>query len=205
MEDEKLENLFSKVVLELEKKGYAPINIRESFDRVAPKLAWQHNWLLLFIITAAMLTGFFLPPIIVLGGLFLPDGYGYLAAALLLGSAGFLFYFSLSAFTIHEWVKSLFTFVMSLLIGAITFLSHYAALFLIEEFTSRLSGLAPLAAIPGAPTELGIVASFLPSPLGLAELLVIVLLGYNLWPFIFWVKERLESKRRVIIEKKLRV
>lgn len=197
MEEKRLEELFTKVIAELEQKGYAPINIRESFDRVAPPLAWQHNWLLLFIILAAFLVGILVPPVVVLAGLFLPTSNGFLVAALLLGASGLLYYFALSAFTIHEWVKLLFTIVMSLLMAGTLFLSHHLALALVRLFQERVAALAPLSELPGAPAELVIAASFFPAPLSLTELLLILLMAYNLWPLLFWLKEKFESKKRV--------
>jgi len=200
MEDKALSDYFKGVIDKAEKDGHPPIVVRASFDRVAPKLAWQHNWMIPLLIMAAVLTGVLIPPVVVLGSLFLAEAAKYYLASLLLGASGFLFYFALSAFNIHEWVKLVFTFIMSLIIGAAAFGTHAAATFALTIFQSKLAEIAPGVAaaqsagidIPGA----SLLTSVFPAPLSLQSLLIIVFVSYNLWPLLFWIKDRFESRQR---------
>ncbi len=200
MEEQKLKELFTKVIDQLTKKGYAPINIRESFDRIAPPLPWQHNWLIFFIMLAAFLTGVFIPPLIIFSSFFLHGTDAYVVATVLMGAAGFLFYFALSAFNIHEWAKMLFTFLMSLLMAGVTYISHFAATRVVNNVQSKLSSLAPLAEMPGAPAEASLLQTVFADPITITWLLVIVFVAYNFWPIVFWLLEKAASSEPISIK-----
>lgn|GEM_PF-3076503 len=207
MEDATLEKAFKNGIDELEGKGYAPIVIHESFDRVAPPLPWQHNWLILLILAAGVLFGLLLVPLALFGSLFLQGSPSIIVTTLLFGLGGFLFYFALSAFNIHEWVKSLFTALSSVIVVAGAVLARRFVVTALNETASQLhqlqtqmSGIQSQAAqfgitLPSVPGST-LLSVFSSDPLPLGVFVITILLAYNLWPLLFWTIEKIQSRRK---------
>lgn len=204
MEDKDLEAFFKDVIDKTEKKGYPPVVVRESFDRVAPPLPWQHNWLILFILVAGVLFGLLAVPFVLLASVFAKGPLFYASAAFLLGSAGFLFYFALSAFNIHEWAKLVFTLLASAIVAAGAYAGHLTITLLLAPLRAQVAKVSSVAQaassfgleVPGA----DLIQSFSFELIGVPTLLLIILASYNLWPLIFWAKERWEARARTPVD-----
>ena len=199
MEDKKLSARFKGLVQKTEAEGYPPVVVRESFDRVASPLPWQHNWLILFILVAGVLFGLLVTPLIILGNLFVKGDLFYAGAFFLVGSAGFLFYFGLSAFNIHEWAKLLFTFFASAVVATVAFTGCRALTALLAPLRAQLEQLnavSQAAAQAGMPIGASLLTAIDFEPISASALIAIILLSYNLWPLLFWVKDKIQSRRK---------